>query len=427
MRNKEVPDLAYLGICDRGKHIQPSHPYLWHHNILGLRNTVISPIYPLSLANFQLVMAIYDLFNSTGAHISIRTEKGEEIFYIDFEGGASSIDENKETQSFVETIIPAGFPTWTTVLVPFENTAVTEPGQYTIYLVRDEEEIPIGSIVFLPAEVPPLTDDRVAAIRSNPMAAQRVRMILECNKCGDKITAYCALEKISGAENRGYIWYHDLPELFECRCGKTVVNLEILRKNMHVFLGQTPTPHGNISVTRMYEKSALEDIRGRFLNLLDTDPTEEQVQQFIEEYPILLHQFSPQRILYKPPILSRYETDIVILNHKKELILIELEKPGKKLLKRDGGITAYVQHAFDQVTDWLQEIEQHRLAVLDCLDIGTSEVSKVRGVVIMGREHGYEEKHLLKLKWKDFGKVELLTYDDLLRNLGGLAQNINEL
>lgn len=252
-------------------------------------------------------------------------------------------------------------------------------------------------------------------------------MILGCNKCGDQITAYCALERISDEEDRGHIWYQDLPELFECRCGKTIVNLEILRKNMHVFLGQTPTPHGNISVTRMYEKSALEDIRGRFLNLLDTDPTEEKVQQFIEEYPILLHQFSPQRILYKPPILSRYVTDIVILNHKKELILIELEKPGKKLLKQDGGITAETQHAFNQVNDWLYEIEQHRPAVLDCLCIGTNEVSKVKGAVIIGRESGYEQKHLLKLKWKDFGKVELLTYDDLLRNLGGLARNIEEL
>lgn len=415
MRNEEVPHLAYLGICDRGKHIQSSHPYLWHHNILGLRDTVISPIYPLSLANFQLVMAIYDFFNFTGAHINIRTEKGEEIFYIDFERGGSSMDET------------TGFPTWTIVLLPFKNITVNELGQYTIYWVRDEEEIPIGSLFFGLAEVPPLTDDIVAAIRSNPMAAQRVRIILGCDKCGDKITAYCALERISGAENRGYIWYRDLPELFECRCGKTVVNLEILRKNMHVFLGQTLTPHGNISVTRMYEKSALEDIGGRFLNLLGTDPTEEQVQQFIEEYPILLHQFSPQRILYKPPILSRYVTDIVILNHKKELILIELEKPGKKLLKQDGGITAETQHAFNQVNDWLYEIEQHRPAVLDCLDIGTNEVSKVKGAVIIGRESGYEQKHLLKLKWKDFGKVELFTYDDLLRNLGGLARNIEDL
>ena len=427
MRNKEVPPLAYLGICDHGKHIQPNHPHLWHHNILGLRNTVISPIYPLFLANFQLVMAIYDSFNSPGAHISIRTEKGEEICYIDFERGASSMDENKKTQSSVETFAPTGFPTWTTVLVPFKNITVNELGQYTIYLVRDEEEIPIGSLFFGLAEVPPLTDDRVAAIRSNPMAAQRVRMILECNKCGDKITAYCALEKISGAENRGYIWYHDLPELFECRCGKTVVNLEILRKNMHVLIGQTPTPHGNISVTRMYEKSALEDIRGRFLNLLDTDPTEEQVQQFIKEHPILLHQFSPQRILYKPPILSRYETDIVILNHKKDLILIELEKPGKKLLKQGGGIASEAHHAFDQVNDWLHEIKLHRPAVLDCLDIETNEVGKVKGVVIIGRESDYEQKHLLKLKERDFGEVELFTYDDLLRNLGGLIWNIEDL
>lgn len=228
-------------------------------------------------------------------------------------------------------------------------------------------------------------------------------------------------------EKNGFIWHENLPDKFNCSCGKNDLDLTILRKNMHGLLGQRGNSKGAISFTRLYEKDVLEVIVKDFTKLLDSYPLEEPVQKFIEENPILLHLFSPQQIFYKPPILSKYKADIAVVNQKKELILIELEKPGKRILKDDGGITAEAQRPFTQVTDWLYLIDQHRNAVLDGFDLTSADVSKIRGIVIMGRDNDCNEEHLLKLKWTDFGKIDFYTYDDLVNGLVTLARNMREI
>jgi hypothetical protein len=177
----------------------------------------------------------------------------------------------------------------------------------------------------------------------------------------------------------------------------------------------------------VYERDALQLVVNDFGKLLNADPPEESVQQFLRDYPVLLHQFSPERIFYKPPILSKFEADVVILNHKKELVLIELERPGKRLLIKDGGMAAETQHAFKQVNDWLYEASEHRSAVLSCLDLQPGDVNKIRGVVITGRDQGYDDSDLRKLKWTDFGQVDLFTYDDLIGSLVALVRGMSDL
>jgi Domain of unknown function (DUF4263) len=114
-----------------------------------------------------------------------------------------------------------------------------------------------------------------------------------------------------------------------------------------------------------------------------------------------LHQFPSNRILTKPKILLAYVADFGIVTPTKELLLIELEKSDMRLLKKDGGIAAPPNHAFDQVRDWLHEVDEHRLAVLDSLGIAREEVSAIRGVVIAGRDSGCDAKNLRKLKGTD--------------------------
>ena len=41
------------------------------------------------------------------------------------------------------------------------------------------------------------------------------------------------------------------------------------------------------------------------------------------------------------------------------------------------------------------------------------EVGAVRGMIIAGRDVGYDPDHLRKLKGADFGRVKFMTYDDL--------------
>jgi hypothetical protein len=96
-------------------------------------------------------------------------------------------------------------------------------------------------------------------------------------------------------------------------------------------------------------------------------------------------------------------------------------------MKKKGGIAAPLSHAFDQVRGWLHVVDEHRLAVLDSLKIERELVSVVRGVVIAGRDIGYDAQHLRKLKGADWGRITFLTYDDLLFALDALIRKMTNL
>jgi len=193
-----------------------------------------------------------------------------------------------------------------------------------------------------------------------------------------------------------------------------------MRDNLHALLGVEGFSDEKVSFDRLYEIDSVMTIIGQFERLLNRNPSEEVLFDFIKDNPLFLHIFSPKRVFYKAPILSKYKTDITILNQNGELLFIELEKADTPLLTKNGEINAKFQHAISQIHDWLYDFENHKAAVLDCLGVDMKEVSKARGVAILGRDSNHKSEHLRKLKWKTFDKVSFLTYDDLLRNLVSL-------
>lgn len=201
-----------------------------------------------------------------------------------------------------------------------------------------------------------------------------------------------------------------------------------IRRNFFALIGQlVPSQGKDIKYIPLYEASALEGLRTEFLSVMSTDPAEEAIQKFIENNPILLHQFPAERIFYKPPILTHFKADFAIVTPQKELILIEIEPVTTKLLTKRGGQAAPLRRAFDQVHSWLHVIDEHRIAVLDSLNIPRDAVGKVRGVVVAGRDAGNDASHLRRLKGLDQGPVAFLTYDDLASGLAALVQRMNAL
>jgi hypothetical protein len=190
-----------------------------------------------------------------------------------------------------------------------------------------------------------------------------------------------------------------------------------------------PGPAANAAIghVRLYEQSALESLLVSFRTLLDSNPSEEALQVFIQDNPILLHQFPSEQIFFKPPILTFFHADFAIVTPQKELILIEIEKADARLLTRTGGEAAPLGHAFDQVQSWLHTADEHRLAILDSLGISRDAVSAIKGVVIAGRDVGYNTAHLRRLKGVDRGRVTLLTYDDLAAGLSALSSRMGRL
>ncbi len=177
----------------------------------------------------------------------------------------------------------------------------------------------------------------------------------------------------------------------------------------------------------MYEKSTLENLRLEYVHLLNANQKEDIIQKFIEDNPILLRQFPAEQILFKPPILTRYVADFAILTPQKELIVIEIEQTNTNLLRRNGDHAAPLTHAINQVQNWLQVIDDHRIACLTEMRLDAMSVGNVRGVVIAGRDLGYDPAHLRQLKAVISGRISLFTYDDLLGSLVALIGQIGRL
>lgn len=379
-------------------------------------------MYPFSLSNFKFVLAVYDFQNFTEAWIKLREEDGREFCHWKFEKSSTPLEPGLKQYMSHKFIIPSDVPVWSFMVSDMPDILITGPKRYKIYLVREDEEFTLGEISFELIETPPFTNDQIDAMRSNPRIPKVAWMEIFCKECGDRLKIYCSLDRNVDIIDSDFVWYQDLPNEFICQCKKSVIDLGIMRRNMHSLLMKPSYSIKEISSANLYEKEALRNIFTEFSSLLNTNPSEQQVYNFIKENQILLSRFSPERTFLKRKITPKNETDIVILNHQKELILIELESPEKPILTKNGAIHHETQHAFQQIKDWLFEIKRNRLAALDCIPLKLEDVSNEKGCVIIGRDKNCNEEHLFKQRSSDL-EVELLTYDDLLNDLRVLIRD----
>ncbi|MBI4748950.1 MAG: hypothetical protein HY774_10710 [Acidobacteria bacterium] len=72
-------------------------------------------------------------------------------------------------------------------------------------------------------------------------------------------------------------------------------------------------------------------------------------------------------------------------------------------------------------------MNEHRPAVLNCIGLDLKEVGAIQGIVIAGRNSGYNAEHLRRLKANDRGPIKVMTYDDLLIGLGNLIATFEKL
>ncbi len=105
----------------------------------------------------------------------------------------------------------------------------------------------------------------------------------------------------------------------------------------------------------------------------------------------------------------------------------EIEKPSKRILLKNGGPAAGFTHALSQVNDWLDVFKEHWGTCLDAMKVQRKMVTRVRGVIIVGRASDYDAKALARLKSTNHGDVEFLTYDDLRAPVDALAGEFRNL
>lgn len=439
-----APRIAFLGVCDALNYVTPTSHTPPETSLIGLKSVVASFLFPLSMNEMFFVFAIYSPLDLPEPEISVRDEDNKEVFRFSFsthvvpppsanEALAAPESQEPHPSASPSALLwaPGGETERSWTLLPIQpgpslpQLLVLRPGLHHLYARYAGQELPIGYLLFLLATAPPLTPDRIAAIKAKPHSAKSVRVRIGCRNCDSAVRAYSALERSPQEEADGWTWHTDLQGTFTCGCGQTRdLDLAYIRDNLHALLGNTLRTGPRVSLTHLYDQASLEVVFERFSRLLESLPQEEAVQLFLEHNPILLYFLSPQRMFFKRPIMADFITDIAVLNPKEELLLIEIERPSLKLLKKDGGLRSEANHAFDQVTEWLRQADDHRAAVLKAFDLVPSDLTAIRGVVVAGRDGPYSPVQLSSLKGPRLANVTFFTYDDLLGNLGILIREL---
>lgn len=424
-----APRIAFLGLSDRVSKARNVDPRLSLWNILGLRTEIVSFLYPLQLHQFTLVVAGFDIVSLEKFSIKM-IQNGKEFYRFDVDfRDKDNIVPPIDPQHIMQLRVSVD-KSWTTFVCKFPDDAlIFEPGIYDLIFQQNEDTVEIGSIDFYYAPAPPLTQDRIEAIRSNPKAIKYIRFILSCKLCPSSLMIYTGLERSEDLEKEGNVWYKDISDEYTCECNASKIPLKYIRESFHSMLDTNVERLGDVlTFSKLYENSTLKAILERFERLLQSSLSESDMQLFFEENPILWHRFTPIRIIKKAPILTKYETDFAILSRNGELFLIEIEEPNKPMLRKNGDRTADFNHAFDQIINWLHVISEHRIACLEMMGLKSDEVSGIRGVVIYGRNVEVDQEKLRKLKSSNFGNnILFYTYDDIADGLSILIRDIRDI
>lgn len=415
-----------LGVAAPCQRVRNVDPRLSAWNFHALRTEVVAPFYPLPVRGLSIVLALYAPAMPAQWTLRFAREGTDRWFTMQMHTAIFSATEDPPIPSATDVAHLVAYAPWHVVAAPFpeEFALIEAPCVYRVVIEAEDIQLWTGGIAFLSYTPEPLTAERISALRSDPHAAKSARFTMSCKVCRDTLTAYAGLDR-SAARDRDAVWYSELPDEFRCRCGATVVDLRFMRAGFHSVLGQRFIgEQDEITAARLYEPSSLEIVHDSLAHLLSSGDGESRLQQFIQENPVLLHFLGASKAIPKAPILSKYETDFAVLTASGDLVLIEIEADGKRLLRRDGRPTSEVTHAVSQVNDWLHELRTHRLACLSNMNLQDSEVARIRGLVIMGRTAGHDLEQLRKLKASFSGEVAIMTYDDLAASMAELIREV---
>lgn len=421
------PRLALLGFCDRAETIRIGHPAFWHWNLMGVSLSRVFFFFPINLRGTRVLLAIHRPTGGESFRLIFRGCNGEAPFdlvmrvesYVVSAADGGPIAETEHTTGIADQ----GWVLLANEIVT--DFLVNSPGAYEVFLASADAEQFVATVTFAHAPVAPYTPEEITAIRSDPLAAKFVRAEWKCKFCASALKAYAGVERSASLEAQGFRLNSEIQEeQFVCSCGKTRFNTVPIKTGLHGLLKRNiSTQTANISSVRLYERTALEEWCRQLLKLIEANTREEEIQIFLESHVIFFHVFMPKRIFVKPPILTKYFADFAVLNARDELLLVEIERPSLRLVKKDGDITADLGHAFYQVRTWTQVLDEHRAAALDAIDLKIDEVAKVRGVVVAGRKPS-DERKLKLLRAVSTPEIELYTYDDLLSSVTELIKHV---
>jgi len=148
---------------------------------------------------------------------------------------------------------------------------------------------------------------------------------------------------------------------------------------------------------------------------------EEEYQKFFTENPIFLNPLASQ-LISKHKLGDDFITDYVLETLTGEYVAVEIEKPSDPIFTQSNDFSYQFTHAFGQVLDFIEWIEQNVAYAQKKLP----RIASPRGILVIGTRASLSELQEGKLRRfnKNSNAVEVVTFDDLLSRAKTLQENI---
>lgn len=436
----DLPDDALprlLGFSERAAR----RGFAW--DIIGLTDALMFPFFPQTLAGLQLVLAFPTKFFRLKDNISYRvlltdkqnpsnqawsdqtlTSSPENVSSTGQLSGSISQAEGQDQGSMLMSLPTGpGSSRGDTVVLPFPSPdlTLTEPSRISIEFEFGDHSYSLGTVACVHAAPDPLTEEEKRAIRSRPNAAGAVALKLTCNQCGDQEVYYDTLSRDVDltTELRNGVHVSEAGGVWSCQCGNAEIPLEYLKSGIHdLFRRPNSTEEKDVTVYRsfmpLYQAGRIERIVSNYEELIEQGPREQDVQEYLEDYPMFWAFLSPVAVLHKPPVLSKKKADFAVVSSQNILYLVEIEKPETQLLTSGGKVSEQIQRGARQIRDWEMVVADHRNALLSELDLGDYEIHDIRYVLVGGLTSRVDAEGLTKLRRTAMPpKTQFFGFDEL--------------
>jgi hypothetical protein len=410
-------------------------------DVIGLSHVMDAIIYPMQLEPLLMVFAVPALkdFAKVAERILFtNTVVPSEQAWVDLKQleplqmpvGAAAPQRSSPDTFNIPLITEIISPAFQLVAIQCPPLLIRQPTKVRVDWIIDGETSEVGEFVCAFRKPVAISQEELRALKGRPGALRSICLRLECKVCADCIELSADLDPSDppAARRPDALMIHDAPDVWRCGCGKTEVPTIFAKQALPTLFREPALVPGkmNFSFTRHYEADGLLTVFQSFQQLINSDPPEEDVQKFLEQCPIFWHFLSPQRILYKPAILTKKRADFAILNSSRVLYLVEIEKPQSRIVTAKGGIGADLQRGADQIRDWKVTVGDHRHALIAELGFEDKDVHDIRFILIAGLAHRVSRDALIKLRRNKVIDGDFLTFDDLSTFVHRLAGSLSQ-
>ena len=160
-----------------------------------------------------------------------------------------------------------------------------------------------------------------------------------------------------------------------------------------------------------------------FENILNSPSrNENKLQEFLLQNPIFFG-VEYKKIIPKHKLGSEYIMDYALERYDETYDLVEIESSNLNLYTKSGNVSKELTHAEQQISDWQDWIEEKNFYAQEKL----RNIKSPRGFMVIGRTQSLgklNEKKLLRRNLLFNGKIQILTYDDLINRAITLLSSI---